>query len=319
MKNNFDIDAVILWVDGSDENHIKKLAQYVENKSLMNSKGFLTRYYQVDEIEYCVKSILKFASFVRTIYIITDNQIPEFLRSQTDLYKNVKIVDHSIIFKGYEQYLPTFNCYPIETMMAKIPDLAEHFIYFNDDMILIKETKSSDFFTSNGYPVIRGKWANFDTSKIKDFLREIGIKKKRISKVTYKKSQENSAKILGLEQYLKVSHTPFPIRKSVLNNYLEKNKEVMIESIKHRFRNPSHFMVQLHAAHLEIMTKTFKQKKSYNLVHFGSSEKPLWWIKFKLNLHKRNPNTLFLNFQSLDLYPDYKLKYIINWLKKLLD
>ncbi|MCZ8091746.1 Stealth CR1 domain-containing protein [Flavobacterium sp.] len=35
-KSNFDIDAVILWVDGSDENHILKLSQYVENKSLLD-------------------------------------------------------------------------------------------------------------------------------------------------------------------------------------------------------------------------------------------------------------------------------------------
>ena len=41
LENNFEIDAVILWVDGSDENHIKKLSQYVENKSLLDKKTFL--------------------------------------------------------------------------------------------------------------------------------------------------------------------------------------------------------------------------------------------------------------------------------------
>ena len=79
-KSNFDIDAVILWVDGSDENHIRKSSQYVENKSLLDKKGFLTRYLQVDEIEYCVKLIQRFAPYVRNIFIITDNQIPSFLK-----------------------------------------------------------------------------------------------------------------------------------------------------------------------------------------------------------------------------------------------
>ncbi|MFN3754342.1 stealth family protein [Flavobacterium sp.] len=317
---NFEIDVVILWVDGSDENHIKKLSQYIENKSLLDKKGFLTRYLQVDEIEYCVKSIKRFAPYVRNIYIITDNQIPSFLKNQQNQseFENVKIIDHKVIFKGFEQYLPTFNCYPIETMMTKIPDLAEHFIYFNDDMFIIKETKPTDFFTTKGFPVLRGKWSNFDTNSFKEFLRKIGIKKRRISKVTYKKSQENSAKILGMKQYLKVSHTPFPMRKSTFNDYLDKNTDIMVNSIKHRFRDSSHFMIQLHAAHLEILNNTCELKKNYKLVHFGSTEKSMLWIKLKLFLTEKDQNKLFLNIQSLDLYPEEKLNYILNWLDKLL-
>ena len=320
LKSNFDIDAVILWVDGSDENHIQKLSQYVENKSLLDKKGFLTRYLQVDEIEYCVKSIQRFAPYVRNIYIITDNQIPSFLKNQSDNseFENVKIIDHKVIFEGFEQYLPTFNCYPIETMMSRIPDLAEHFIYFNDDMFIVKETKPSDFFTANGYPVLRGKWTNFDTNCFKEFLRKIGVKKRRISKVTYKKSQENSARMLGMNRYLKVSHTPFPMRKSTFNDYLDQNTEIMVNSIKHRFRDASHFMIQLHAAHLEILNNTYELKKNYNLVHFGSTEKSMLWIKSKLFSTEKDSKKLFVNIQSLDLYPKEKIDYILNWLDKIL-
>lgn len=317
LKNSFDIDVVILWVDGNDENHINKISQYIENKNLLKSKGFLTRYLQVDEIEYCVKSINKFASYVRTIYIVTDEQIPDFLRNSSE-YKNVKIIDHKAIFNGYEEYLPTFNCYPIETMMSRISGLAEHFIYFNDDMFLMQETKPTDFFNNDGYPVIRGKWSNFESVKFKNFLIKIGFKKKRVSKIGYKKAQENSAKILGLKKYLRLSHTPFPIRKSVFNDYLKKNPDVLINNIKNRFRDPSYFMIQSHVAHLEVLNKSYQLKKSFNLVHFGSSDKPLFWIKLKLFLNLKNPNKLFLNIQSLDLYPPKKIEYILNWLNSRL-
>ncbi len=316
---DFEIDAVIAWVDGTDENHKKKLAQYVEEKSLLNNAEFLARYLQADEIEYCVKSIKKFAPYIRTIYIVTDEQVPSFLKNNLieTTYKNVKIIDHKVIFKGYEEYLPTFNCYPIETMVSKIPELTEHFIYFNDDMFLIQETKPTDFFTNDGYPIIRGKWKSFENSKFKDFLKKNGVKKKSITKISYKKAQENSAKILGLKKYIKVNHTPFPIRKSTLNSYLDSNTDVLINSLKYKFRDASHFMVQLHAAHLEVLNNTYELINDYRLAHFGSSEKSFFWIKSKTYFVKKNKSKLFLNIQSLDLYSKEKVSFILNWLDNL--
>ncbi|WP_291117069.1 Stealth CR1 domain-containing protein [Flavobacterium sp. UBA6135] len=311
----FDIDAVITWVDGNDENHINKLSQYVENKSSLKSKGFLTRFYQVNEIEFCIKSIKKYAPYVRNIYVVTDNQTPDFLKNNND-FKNVNIVDHKIIFKGYEDFLPVFNSNSIETMIGRIPNLAEHFIYFNDDMLLINETKPSDFFSEEGLPILRGRWTNYESEKLKKFLESVGLKKKRISKLGYKKAQENIARILKFKKYLKVSHTPFSMRKSIINDFLEKNEKVLLNNIKYRFRDPSYFMIQSLAAHLEILNKSFVLQKNFQLLHFGSSDKPLFWIKLKLNSIQNKKEKLFLNIQSLDLYPEKKLNYILNWLIK---
>lgn len=318
-KNHFDIDAVIAWVDGNDENHRKKLAHYVEDKTLMSSKGFLTRFNDMNEIEYCIQSIRKFAPYVRNIFIVTDEQIPSFLKKNPDNpdYQNIKIIDHKVIFKGYEEYLPTFNCFPIESLLYKIPDLAEHFIYFNDDMFLINETKTSDFFTSEGYPVLRGKWADFETRKLQDFLIRIGLKNKRISKITYKKAHENSAQILGLKKYLKLNHTPFPIRRSVFIDYFSKHEDILKENIKHRFRVPTFFMVQAHAAHLEIINNTYRLKSDYSLIHFGSTEKSLNVIKAKLFFEQKKMKKLFLNIQSLDMYSEKGFSFITNWFNNL--
>ena len=316
-KNNFKIDAVIAWVDGNDENHRKKLAQYVEDKSLMGKKGFLTRFNEVNEIEYCIRSIRKFAPYVDNIFIVTDDQTPSFLKERKSEFEDVFVVDHKVIFKGYEQYLPTFNCFPIETLLYKIPDLAEHFIYFNDDMFLINETKPTDFFTEEGYPVLRGNWAEMEKRGFKDFLQSIGLKKKRISKITYKKAHENSAKILGLKKYLKLNHTPFPIRKSVFENYFNQNDDVLKNNIMHRFRVPTLFMVQAHAAHLEIMNKTYQLDNDYSLIQFGSTEKSLRHIKWKFYIGQKKMKKRFLNIQSLDMYSEEKLAYILNWFNDL--
>ena len=77
------IDAVILWVNGNEDKHIDKISKYVENKSIISSKRFRTRFDQVNEIKFTIDSILKFAPYVENIYILTDEQTPDFLEKNT--------------------------------------------------------------------------------------------------------------------------------------------------------------------------------------------------------------------------------------------
>jgi hypothetical protein len=301
------IDAVILWVDGNDEKHKAKMLPYLEDKTTISSKKFRTRYDQVNEIKFTIDSILKFAPYVRNIFIITDNQIPNFLgqNNAIETYKKVSIVDHKIIFNGYEQFLPTFNCRPIETCLYRIPNLAEHFIYFNDDFFLINETQPSDFF-KNGLPILRGKWLKFD--------KDIFYKKFKKPRVGHKSIQQNASKLAGFDKYYNFKHTPHPLRKSTFEKYFDANENVLLENIKHRFRKTSQFTPQGLANHLEIKNKTCFFKDDLQLMYFRSYKKPLYWYKFKLNI--RATGYLFLGLQSLDRCPPNILEYILQWLKE---
>ena len=283
------IDAVILWVDGSDEKHKAKMLPYVEDKSKINSERFRTRYDQVDEIKFTIDSILKYATFIRNIFIITDDQTPGFLSNSNDKYQKVSIVDHKDIFKSYEEFLPTFNCRPIETSMHRIPDLAEHFIYFNDDFFLINNTKPSDFF-KNGLPVLRGKWLKFDEN--------IFYKKFKKPRFGHKKIQQNAARLIGFNKYYNFKHTPHPLRKSTFESYFKANESVFIDNIKYRFRDKSQFTPQGLANHIEIKNKTCHLKNDLQLMYFRSYKKPLLWYKLKLNMKAKGK--LFLGLQSLD-------------------
>src|SRR5690606_30695244 len=133
------IDAVILWVDGSDRQHQNKILPYLEDKSKLLSKKFRTRFDQVNEIKFTIDSILKFDSYKKNIIIITDEQSHDFLKDKNNAktYKKVSIIDHKIIFKNYEAFMSVFNCRPIETFIYRLPYFAEQFIYFNDDFFLI--------------------------------------------------------------------------------------------------------------------------------------------------------------------------------------
>ena len=46
------------------------------------------------------------------------------------------------------EYLPTFSANPLELNLHRISGLAEHFVYFNDDMFLLRPLEPSTFFHS---------------------------------------------------------------------------------------------------------------------------------------------------------------------------
>ncbi|WP_233265964.1 Stealth CR1 domain-containing protein [Formosa sp. L2A11] len=299
------IDAVILWVDGNDKNHQEKMSQYLEKTVNINSTKIRTRYDQVNEIKFTVDSILKYASYIRNIYIITDNQTPDFLKlNTTNLYKSVTIIDHKTIFNGYEEFLPTFNSISIETLMFRIPKLAEHFIYLNDDFFLINKTEPTDFF-KEGFPVLRGKWINLD--------KNIFYKKFIKPRNGHKAAQQRAAQMVGFNKYYNFKHTPHPFRKSTFETYLKNNERVFVKNIDYKFRSNDQFLLQSLINHLEIKNKTCILKKNLQLKYFRSYKKPLLWYKFKLNLE--HPKKLFLGLQSLDRCPQNKLDYIIEWLE----
>ena len=105
------IDAVITWVDGSDEKHKEKIREYIQ-KTNQQQENISFRYAQTNEIQFCVNSILKHANFVRNIFIVTDNQVPKFLVNESsDGIRDISS-GRTLIKKGTKlttKRLSTFN------------------------------------------------------------------------------------------------------------------------------------------------------------------------------------------------------------------
>ena len=321
-KEEFIVDAVITWVDGNDPAHKAKRELYLEDKKELNSKNARLRYGQVNEIEFVVKSILKHAKFVRNIFIVTDNQTPDFLQDANLAKKNfptVSIVDHKVLFEGYEHFLPTFNSRAIESLLYKTPNLSEHFLSLNDDFILLNETKVTDFFSGNK-PVLRGFWTPFYEDiwhkKLQSFLTKMMKKNPSKNSHGYKKGQQTIARILGFSNYLRLHHTVSALRRSTFDNYYSNHPELLERNIKHRFRHSETYLSQSFANHLEIKNNTYVLKKDYQLTYFQNFSYPFFWIKQKLTRGAKNKNNLFLCLQSLDQSPEEKLNYIKSWLEK---
>ena len=162
LANTKPIDVVIAWVDGSDPDLNKKRMEYLDPRQKKTVPGAdSTRFNSLNEISYCVLSIFKFAPFVRNIFIVTDNQNPNVHDLVQKYYptrvSDIRIVDHTEIFKGYENHLPTFNSICISNMLWAIEGLSNQFVYFNDDIFLVRPLNPSVWFQNNR-PVLRGKW-----------------------------------------------------------------------------------------------------------------------------------------------------------------
>lgn len=133
------IDFVITWVDDTDPVWKAKKAAYEgQNVSEGNTAA---RYRDWGTLKYWFRGVEQFAPWVRHIYFVTDDQKPDWLNTE---HPKLKWVKHGDFIP--EEYLPTFHSVAIEWNLHRIEGLSEHFVYFNDDMFLIRETTPDDFF-----------------------------------------------------------------------------------------------------------------------------------------------------------------------------
>ncbi|MGP3691546.1 stealth family protein [Streptomyces sp. IBSNAI002] len=144
----FPIDLVYTWVDGQDPQWQERRAA-ADGSSYHADGASAARYISRDELKYSLRSVYLFLPWVRRIFIVTDRQTPVWFDDQAGHDGRVRIVDHREIFAD-PAHLPTFNSHAIESQLHRIPGLAEHFLYFNDDMFIGRPLPPHAFFHPNG-------------------------------------------------------------------------------------------------------------------------------------------------------------------------
>jgi len=146
---SFPIDLVYTWVDGSDEEWLKIRRRYQPTQKNIPEDSLLDcRWRDFDELRLSVESALRFAPWLRTIFILSDFQRPHWFDEANP--GKVKFIDHPDLFQELEEHLPTFNSHALEVHLHRIPGLAEHFIYANDDTFFGQDVYPLDFFTADG-------------------------------------------------------------------------------------------------------------------------------------------------------------------------
>lgn len=138
----FDIDFVITWVDGDDERWRKEYAKYKGVETLDD-----VRFRDMGLLKYWFRLVDLHAPWVRKIFFVTEGHVPEWLNLDHPKLVHVRHVDYIP-----SEFLPVFSSHPIEINLHRIEGISEHFVYFNDDMFMLKDTPPTIFFDESGLP-----------------------------------------------------------------------------------------------------------------------------------------------------------------------
>ncbi|PVD33947.1 hypothetical protein C0Q70_05209 [Pomacea canaliculata] len=102
-----------------------------------------SRFEDNEELRYSLRSIEKFAPWIRHVFVVTNGQIPYWLNLDCP---RISIVTHEEIFPN-KSHLPTFSSPAIESHLHRIPGLSDKFLYLNDDVMFGTEVWPEDFFS----------------------------------------------------------------------------------------------------------------------------------------------------------------------------
>lgn len=241
-----EIDLVIPWVDGNDPKWLAEKRACLKEEE---GDGRANRFREWDNLEYLFRGIEKNLPWIRKIHFITWGHVPKWMKVN---HPKLNIVKHTDYIP--KEYLPTYNSHVIELNLHRIPDLAEHFIYANDDTFFVASMRPEHFF-KNGLPcdcplerVHVFKKGGIDHIVANDlellndhFLKKDTLKKyrKKWFSLNYKRLLLKNIYMLGVKQFpgFVNPHIPLAYLKSTFEEVWEKEPEVLEETCKHKLRN----------------------------------------------------------------------------------
>jgi glycosyltransferase involved in cell wall biosynthesis len=228
----FPVDLVYTWVDGRDpawnQARLDRLAGLTGTATTRESSG-QARFVSRDELRYSLRSVHLFAPWVRRIHLVTAGQVPEWLDIS---HPQVAVVDHAAILPP--DALPTFNSHAIESALHRLPDLAEHFVYLNDDFFLGRPLGPEVFFSPAGLAAV---WFSPNTIGLDDAP----------DAPPYLKAAWNNRRLLqeafGAVVTDNLAHAPYPHRRSVLEELERRFPAEMAATGRSPFRSDTDLSV----------------------------------------------------------------------------
>ena len=252
----FEIDFVLTWVNMDDPAWQLEFSKYSQRKETEKNGVSEARFRDYGFLKYWFRGVEKFAPWVRKIHFVTSGQTPEWLDTSNP---KLHLVDHKDFIPS--QYLPTFNSVVIERYMYCIPDLADRFVYFNDDFYIIRPITPERFF-KNGLPCdiaafqYNPSWSQW-YRKLKNNIRIINrhFDKREVmtlhhdkwfNKIYGSKARMNYLlKLYGKFITLRVHHNAQPYLKRTFEEFWEAAGKELTETSSFRFRDSKDYSPEL--------------------------------------------------------------------------
>jgi hypothetical protein len=237
VNENFtgeDIDAVYTWVDGDDPLFVAEKRRFDRQCGPCNARdnSFDKRFRDSGELLFSLRSIEKFAPWVRRIHIVTNGQVPPWLNTGCE---RICLVTHKQIFSNPD-LLPVFNSNAIELQLHRIPDLSRRFLYLNDDLFLCRPLDRRDFITG-GF----GQYFFFDDIPLHS---ECHYGRVHDRAYAYTQLVAQQLQPVGTGRRLP-SHCPQLYDKNILCRLEELFSTAFFETSSHRFRHSKDLVLRI--------------------------------------------------------------------------
>ncbi|MFB7254439.1 stealth family protein [Streptomyces nojiriensis] len=246
---DFPIDAVITWVDAADPAWRRRRDQAAEaeagsgHPSGADQTGGIdlaeNRYRDRGELRYCLRSIAAYAPWVRRIFLVTDDQAPAWLAAD---HPHITVIDHREL--STEPAAPAvFNSHAIESRLHRIPGLAEHFLYFNDDIFLGRPQRPQNYFLPSGLPKVFHDWRAVDPG---------GRAGDDVFTSSQKVTRQAVEEAVGRTYPHILAHTPYPLTRSAFARVEELLPGRLAATARSVFRSADDLAPVTLAAHLAL-------------------------------------------------------------------
>ncbi|MCU1413529.1 MAG: sugar phosphotransferase [Microbacteriaceae bacterium] len=278
----FDIDMVFSWVDGSSIEWQRARARRMKSYVVGEGDDSQARFRQLDELKYALRSVYLFAPWIRNVYIVTDSPRPEWL----DEHPRVQLVPSTEFFAD-PSVLPTHNSHAVESQLANIPGIAEHFLYSNDDMFFARPVSPQAFFSAGG------------VTRFIEATTRIGLGENNPERSGF----ENAARVnralleerFGVVITRHLEHTPVPLVKSVMRELEAEFPEDFRRTAASRFRSASDISVTNSLYHYyALLTGRAVIERNVKALYVDTTAKSGLTAMRKV-LGKRNVDLLCLN------------------------
>ncbi len=229
---SFPIDAVYIWVDGSDPDWRARRQAALEKvypSSAPHADAVADcRFLDNGELRYSLRSLARFAPWVRRVHLLTDGQKPHWLDETS-----VRLVRHEEVFPSGSP-LPVFNSSAIETVQHRVPGLAEHFISLNDDFLLGRPVRETDFFLPDGRPRI---WMPRRSPRHARHRTEEELAAMSPHEAGVIRARQLVRERCGLPRVFSLRHYPRPMTVSTMNELWETFPQELTATMHSPFRS----------------------------------------------------------------------------------
>lgn len=246
------VDIVVLWVDGNDPKWQSEKRKYIP-KDVLAKNVSANRFRDWDVMQYWFRAVETYMPWVRTIHFVTYGHLPGFLKTD---HPKLHIVRHEEFMPN--DALPCFSSPALEANIWRIHDLADHFIYFNDDIFPAKPLAISDYFDEKthlpkmqyremplrftGYDNPWETTAMKDLAVVNNYIKKQNRPLRSVISRQYKLSdniRNLAAKVLYSEYFVgfKIYHSEAPMLKQTFADVWEKEENMLTALTYRRFRS----------------------------------------------------------------------------------